>query len=71
VTFIYGAHDWMDPNNAVALSKELDRVRPRAVRARARGAGASCVRVAKHQPRLEARRRFFLPSAAFADWPSS
>ncbi|KAI8474553.1 MAG: Alpha/Beta hydrolase protein [Monoraphidium minutum] len=31
VTFIYGEHDWMNPANAVALSAELDRVRPRAV----------------------------------------
>lgn len=31
VSFIYGAHDWMDPSNATALAVELDRVRPRAV----------------------------------------
>lgn len=31
VSFIYGESDWMDPRNAVALSEELDRVRPRAV----------------------------------------
>lgn len=31
VTFVYGAHDWMDPNSAKVLAAELDRVRPRSV----------------------------------------